>query len=220
MAKLSFILRRVFSRFCSARQPFISSIISHAVRVGAFGQAFSRRFLCSATMCLAINARFAHNDLYMLFFATLSIYFLFGYVEKQERGWLYASFFTVGLTASSKYNGGIFLLVPLVVWAGFRYRTFWAQKLRTLETLFISAVLTFGGFALGTPKALLWMVYYFKRALPAISRHATFNTANLPRGVIGQWAMMWEMFGGVLFTLALIATAYFAYKALAGFVIS
>ena len=162
---------------------------------------------------LAINARFAHNDLYMLFFMTLSAYFVLRYVGKQERGWLYASFFTVGLTASSKYNGGIFLLVPLVVWAGFRYRTFWAEKLRTLETLFISAALTFGGFALGTPKALLWMVFYFKRMLPALSRHATFGeTANLPRGIVGQWAVMWGMFGGVLLVLSLGAIFYFAYK--------
>ena len=164
---------------------------------------------------LAINARFAHNDLYMLFFATLSIYFVFRYVEKQEQGWLYASFFAVGLTASSKYNGGIFVFVPLVVWAGFRYRTFWAEKLQTLETLFISAVLTFGGFALGTPKALLWMVFYFKRMLPALGRHATFGeTANLPRGIVGQWALMWGMFGGVLFVLTLASVIYFGYKAL------
>ena len=179
---------------------------------GVWASALAALFMLSNHV-LSINARFAHNDLYMLFFMTLSAYFVLRYAEQQERGWLYASFFAVGLTASSKYNGGIFLLVPLVVWAGFRYRSFWAEKVRTLEILFISAVLTFGGFALGTPKALLWMVFYFKRMLPALSRHASYgaNSGGV-RGIVGQWVLMWEMFGGVLFLLSLGAVIYFGYR--------
>ena len=218
-----FIAARFLSVLLGAATIYLVYHLARRAGGGTWASVLASLFMLGNHI-LAINARFAHNDLYMLFFATLSVYFVLRYVsslspgERAEgggRGWLYASFFTVGLTASSKYNGGIFVLVPLVVWAGFHYRTFWAEKLRTLETLFISAVLTFLGFALGTPKALLWMVYYFKRALPAISRHATFgNTAGLPRGFVGQWAVLWEMFGGVLFILTLGVLMYFGYKAL------
>ncbi len=230
-----YVVARFLSVLLGAATIYLVYHLARRAGGGLWASVFASLFMLGNHV-LAINARFAHNDLYMLFFATLSIYFVFRYVGNQfspprgemparaeggGRGWLYASFFTVGLTASSKYNGGIFVLVPLVVWAGFRYRVFWAQKLRTLETLFISAALTFGGFALGTPKALLWMVFYFKRMLPALSRHATFNeTANLPRGFVGQWALLWEMFGGILFLLVLGAVLYFGYKTLRSFVTS
>ena len=206
-----YVVARFISVLLGAATIYLVYHLTRRAGGGVWASVLASIFLLSNHI-LSINARFAHNDLYMLFFITLSAYFLLRYVEKMERGWLYTSFFSVGLTASSKYNGGIFLLVPLVVWVGYEYRSFWAAKLRTLETLFISAVLTFGGFALGTPKALLWMVFYFKRMLPALARHASYGAnAGGARGVVGQWAQLADLFGIAVFILVLIVVFYFVY---------
>ena len=60
------------------------------------------------------NGRFAHNDTYLIFFTTLSIFCLLTYIQNHGRIWLYASFITVGMAASSKYIGGSLVLAPLV----------------------------------------------------------------------------------------------------------
>ena len=47
--------------------------------------------------------RFAHNDTFVTFFSTLTIFFLIEYKTSDHRGWLYAAFFAAGLAVSSKY---------------------------------------------------------------------------------------------------------------------
>ena len=61
------------------------------------------------------NARFAHNDLYLQFFSVLCVYFAVKYQLTKNKLWIFASFYAVGLAASSKYTGGSLLLVPLFV---------------------------------------------------------------------------------------------------------
>ncbi len=164
---------------------------------------------------LAINARFAHNDLYLTFFLTLTAYFLIKYQKAAQKGYLYAAFFGVGLAASSKYNGGIFLLVPLLIYLLSEGKNLFQDKLRTLETLFISMILSFSGFALGTPKALLWMSFYFKRVFPALSRHATYGkTSESIIGFIGQWDILKDVLGATIYYLFILAFLYFAAKML------
>ena len=178
----------------------------------------------------SINARFAHNDLYLTFFLTLTLYFLILYIpsnklqksfpkdvdKPQEEGrkeWLYAAFFSVGLAASSKFNGGVFLLLPLLVYTLNRGKELFAEKLKTLETFFIGIVLTFLGFALGTPKSLLWVSFYFKRVLPALSRHATFGkTSESVVGFLGQWRVLRDALGFSINLIVLSAFLYFLFK--------
>ncbi|HKJ40313.1 MAG TPA: phospholipid carrier-dependent glycosyltransferase, partial [Anaerolineales bacterium] len=62
------------------------------------------------------NGRFAHNDTYLVFFVTLSVLCLLNYVNHRNKLWLYASFLTVGMAASSKYIGGSLVLAPLIVY--------------------------------------------------------------------------------------------------------
>jgi len=162
----------------------------------------------------ALNARFAHNDLYLTFFLTLSLYFSVNYLrhknESHRRIWLYAAFFSVGMAASSKYNGGVFLLLPLLTFFFEKRKGFFREALRNLETLFIALLLSFFGFALGTPKALLWMSFYFKRMLPALSHHAQYGkTAESVAGIFGQWAVLKEMLGVPVALFFLAAFLYF-----------
>jgi 4-amino-4-deoxy-L-arabinose transferase-like glycosyltransferase len=161
------------------------------------------------------NGRFAHNDTYITFFVALAILFLVNYKISNLDGWLYASFIAVGMAASSKYNGISLVIAPALVYIVPRRRVLF--NLRTLETLFIGGILTFLGFAFGTPKALTWMTFYFKRMIPALLRTGNyFRQPDSVRGYIGQYASFAQGVGFplfILFTAALIWACYKTYQA-------
>jgi hypothetical protein len=162
---------------------------------------------------LTHNGRFAHNDTYLVFFTTLAVIFLVNYKRTGQRGWLYASFFTVGMAASSKYNGISLALVPLLLFLFIQRESIFRDRLRTLETLFISGALTYLGFAFGTPKALTWMAYFFKRMIPALLR--TGNYARQPdsvRGILGQYDVFASSLGTPLYFLFMAAMVWAVYK--------
>ena len=163
------------------------------------------------------NGRFAHNDTYVTFFITLSILFLINYATAYQRGWLYASLFTVGMAASSKYNGGSLVIAPVLIYLIAQRHAIFKRPMRTLETLLIGGGLTFLGFAFGTPKALTWMAYYFKRMIPALLH--TGNYLRQPdslRGIIGQYAVFANGLGlpiFILFTASFLWVCYKLYQA-------
>lgn len=181
------------------------------------------------------NGRFAHNDTYLIFFTTLSVLCLLNYVNQgkgnpsgssetftlsgrviptvqQNKLWLYASFITVGMAASSKYIGGSLVLAPLTVYLVEQRQNFKKEWFSIAETLFISAVITFLGFGIGTPKALFWMTYYFKRLLPTLQFQVNYgHQPDSIRGIIGQYAVMANGLGltlVLLFGTALVWTIW------------
>lgn len=158
---------------------------------------------------LVQNAHFAHNDLYMLVFALLAIHAIFSYIEGKDRLWLYAAFIFAGFSLSSKYNG--IAVIPLVAFAYLlvENKALLGDRLRTLETLFISGVLTFCAYALGTPRAILDASFYFRNMLPAFFKHGAFgHRPGVPRGFIGQWSTIIETFGWLFFILAIAALVW------------
>jgi predicted membrane-bound dolichyl-phosphate-mannose-protein mannosyltransferase len=205
-------IARFFSVLLGAGVIFLTYWIARKMGGSILASSFAALFLLT-NQVFSINARFAHNDLYLTFFLVLSFYFLLLYQQGNQKGWLYATFFSVGLAASSKYNGGIFILVPILVFFFTEKKGLWQEKLKTLETLFISAALSFLGFAIGTPKALLWMAFYFKRVLPALSRHATYGkTSESIIGFVGQWGILRGALGFALHLLFILAIFYFILK--------
>jgi hypothetical protein len=145
---------------------------------------------------LSHNGRFAHNDSYVTFFTTLAILFLVLYHLRGDRVWLYASFFTVGLAASSKYIGGSLIIAPLLVYLLEQKDNFRRNKLAALETLFISATLAYLGFAFGTPKALTWMAYYFKRLFTTLQFQINYDRhPDSIRGIVGQYGVLTDGLG-------------------------
>lgn len=161
----------------------------------------------------AANGRFAHNDLYLQLFTILCIYFSIEYHFTKARGWLYGAFFAVGLAASSKFTGGSLLLVPLFVMGIMNWKEFWKDWFRSFETLAISAALCFGGYVLGTPKAILWMAYYFKRVIPALQRYPLYGqNSGSPIGLIGQWPIFETAVGTFCFYLFIICFLWFVGK--------
>ncbi len=172
--------------------------------------------LCMSEM--SHNGRFAHNDTYITLFATLAVLFLINYTGSHQRAWLYASFIAVGMAASSKYNGISLVIAPALIYLVMKRQALLKRPLRILETLFIGGILTFLGFAAGTPKALTWMTYYFKRMIPALLR--TGNYARQPdsvRGVIGQYTNFAAAVGLPLFILFSAALIWAGYKIIRAF---
>ena len=203
---------RFLSVLLGAGTIFLVYKIARELGGGIFTSSIASLFLISNHV-LSINARFAHNDLYLTFFLTLTVYFLVKYQKSTQKIWLYAAFFGVGLAASSKYNGGVFIALPLLIFMLSEGKELLQEKLRTLETLFIGIVLSFFGFAMGTPKALLWMSFYFKRVIPALSRHASYGkTSESVIGFVGQWSVLNATLGTAIFLLFLLAFFYFLYK--------
>jgi hypothetical protein len=87
------------------------------------------------------------------------------------------------------------------------------RPLRVLETLFIGAVLTYLGYATGTPKALTWMAYYMKRLIPALQYNANyFVLPDSVRGFEGQYGVMMHGVGFALFVLFALALLWSVYK--------
>ena len=174
----------------------------------------------SALLLLAVsemshNGRFAHNDTFVTFFCALTIFFLVQYIVKNHRGWLYAAFFAAGMAVSSKYIAITLVLVPLIVYLWNKGKAVLRLSLDTFETLFISGALTYLGYALGTPKALTWMVYYFKRLIPALIYNSNYGVQpDSARGILGQYSVFLQAVGLPLFLLFAVAFFWAGYKVL------
>jgi hypothetical protein len=165
------------------------------------------------------NGRFAHNDLYLQLFAILCIYFTIKYQFTKSRLWIYGSFLSVGLAASSKYTGGSLLLVPLFVLIVMNYRDIKINRLQLMEMLFMGGVLSFGGYIIGTPKAILWMAYYFKRVIPALQRYPLYGqNSGSQIGLFGQWSVFQQAVGTFAYYLFILCFLWFVGKLFMGWV--
>ena len=163
-------------------------------------------FFALSNIALVHNARFAHNDLYLLFFITLSLYAILRYRLSGHRLWLYLAFFSTGCAASSKYTGASFAVILILIFLISNWKTLFQYWLRNFETLFISAALTVAGFVIGTPRALFWMSFYFKRAIPAALRFASYGRGpDSLIGLYGQWGTFRGAVGTAAYILFLIA---------------
>ena len=163
-------------------------------------------FFVLSNMVLVHNARFAHNDLYLLFFITFSLFSLIKYRISENRLWLYLASFFVGCAASSKYTGASFSLVVIAVFFIENRKEFFTNWLKVLEKTFISVSLAFLGYAIGTPKILLWMAFYLKRMVPAALRQSVYGEIlENSRGWTAQWSVFKEAVGPVFYYLFLFS---------------
>jgi len=159
------------------------------------------------------NGHFAHNDTYVMFFTTLSILMLVQYHNQRHRGWLYAAFLTVGMAASSKYIGGSLILALAAYYLFSQRKNFRGNLFSIAETFFMGGALTFLGYAVGTPKALFWMTYYFKRVFTALQWQINYgNTPGSVRGIVGQYQVLLNGLGVVIFLLFMTAFLWTCYQ--------
>jgi 4-amino-4-deoxy-L-arabinose transferase-like glycosyltransferase len=206
------IASRVLSAMLAGLTIILTYFIARRISNNVYVSGLSGLLLLSVSE-MTHNSRFAHNDTYITFFVTLTILFLVNYKITNQRGWLYASFITIGMAASSKYNGISLIIVPVLLYLFSERYSFRKRPLRILETLFIGGVLTFLGYAAGTPKSLFWMTYYFKRMIPALLH--TSNYARQPdslRGILGQYGGFANGVGLPLFILFGAAFLWACYR--------
>jgi hypothetical protein len=158
------------------------------------------------------NARFAHNDLYLQFFAILCIYFSIKYQFTKLRVWFYASFFAVGLAASSKYTGGSLLLVPVFILIFMNWGDLRKNWFRSFVTLLIGGLLSFAGYVTGTPKAINFLSY-FKNVMPALQHYPQYGfNSGSPIGLYGQWTVFEQAVGTFDYYLFILCFIWFAAK--------
>lgn len=170
-------------------------------------------FLTISNSDLVQNARFAHNDIYLAFFACLTVFSLIKYRTTGGKLWLYASFFEVGLATSSKYNGLTLILVPIIVLIISKKKQLRGNILECIETLFISLGLSFVGYATGTPKALTWMAWYFKRVIPEVLSFSNYErNPDSVIGLFGQWGVFRSAVGTVVYFLFIISFVWFCVR--------
>jgi hypothetical protein len=159
------------------------------------------------------NGRFAHNDTFVTFFITLTFFFLVQYLAGNRKGWLYAGYFGAGLAISSKYSALSVALLPAALYLWLHRHELRKQALQVVETLFIGGALTFLGYAAGTPQALLWMAYYFKRVVPALIYNSNYGRQpGSVMGILGQYAVFAEGVGLALFVLFSAAFLWGCYR--------
>ena len=205
---------RVLSAVMTGLTILLAYLIPRRMGFNIYVSALSGLLLLAVSE-LPHNARFAHNDTFVTFFCTLTIFFLVQYVAKNHRGWLYTAFFAAGMAVSSKYIAITLVLVPVIVYLWTRREAVLRLSLDTFETLFISGALTYLGYALGTPKALTWMVYYFKRLIPALIYNSNYGVQpDSVRGILGQYPVFLDAVGFPLFLLFLAAFLWGIYKIL------
>ena len=208
------ISARVLSAVLTGFTVVLAYLIPRRMGYNIYVSALSALLLLSVSE-LPHNARFAHNDTFVTFFCTLAIFLLVQYIAKNHRGWLYAAFFASGMAVSSKYIAITLVLVPILIFLWIKGKAVLKPSLDTFETLFIGGTLTYFGYALGTPKALTWMVYYFKRLIPALIYNSNYGVQpDSVRGIIGQYPVFLEAVGLPLFFLFITAFLWGVYKIL------
>jgi hypothetical protein len=207
-----FISARVVSALLGAISGLFIYYLARTIGANVLTSALAGLLYIASGVAVA-NGRFAHNDLYLQFFSILCVYFVIKYQFTKSRLWLYGSFFFVGLAASSKFTGGSLLLVPLFVFIFMNWDDVRRNWLQSFETLFIGGALCFGGYIIGTPKALLWMAYYFKRVIPALQRYPQYGfNSGTSIGLLGQWPVFEEAVGIFAYYLFILCFVWFVVK--------
>ena len=194
-----FLVARFISVFFSGMLTWIAYSLVRKMG-GTYLGAFLAALLVATNSEIALQSHFAHNDLYVTFFVCLAIYFLVSFNNTRKKAWLYLSFFTCGMAASSKYPGGIIIIVIFITYLLIERVNIFKNLVSTFETIFVGTGLCFLGYGMGTPQAITWLSYYVKRLIPALSNHATY--ARLPgskTGLFIQWGVLRASLGNITY---------------------
>ena len=182
--------------------------ISRRAGAGIAASAWAGAFALASSE-FALNARIAHNDIYLGFFTTLAVYCLVQYRTRGAKAWLYGSFLTVGLAASSKYNGVSLGLAPLVVILLDHVSAKNKGLFDPLKTILIGGLLILLGFMLGTPEAISQLPFFAQSIFTSMFHHAEFNRQpDTLIGLIGQWRVLYTALGASAALLFLTAFMY------------
>lgn len=208
---------RLLSAVLSGLTIVLAYLIPHRMGKNIYVSALSGLLLLSVSE-MSHNGRFAHNDTFVTFFCTLTVFLLVQYMTRNRKGWLYAAFFAAGMAVSSKYIAITLAIIPAALYLWTQRELFFKRTLEIFETLFIGGILTYLGYAVGTPKALTWMAYYFKRLIPALIYNSNYGVQpDSVRGIFGQYSVFSNAVGIPLFLLFISAFIWGCYKLLSAY---
>ncbi len=210
-SSIFFISARLVSALLGAMSGVLVYYLARAIGANMQSSALAGLLYISSGIAAA-NARFAHNDLYLQFFSILCVFSAIKYQLTKKKLWIFVSFFTVGLAASSKYTGGSLLLVPLFVLVVMNWDDLRKNWLQSFVLLLFGGMLSFAGYVLGTPKAIYFLTY-FKNVIPALQRFALYGkNSGIPIGLFGQWKVFESAVGTFSYYLFILCFIWFAVK--------
>ena len=158
---------------------------------------------------MALNARIAHNDIYLATFTTLAVTFVIQYRVSGKKSWLYASFFTIGLAGSSKYNGLGLAVMPVFMLLYDQREKLKQNAFEIFKTLLVGGGWFLVGFLIGTPQAITQFSIFRQYFSVSMFQHAGFDRQpDTPVGIIGQWAVLGESMGMAAAILFLVSVLY------------
>ncbi|MGB9669340.1 MAG: ArnT family glycosyltransferase, partial [Anaerolineales bacterium] len=199
-------------RFISAILAAAILLITYHITRAAGGKKISgllASMLCLSSSELFLHAHFAHNDLYLVFFASLSVYALLQYQTQHSRVWFFLANFLGGLAIASKYNGIGLILAIVLVFFYTEKLGFSQQPIQLLKTLFIGVGLCLLAYVLSNPTAALHPLQYLHNLLPALHHHSIYaRTPISPLGAVGQWQLMIDALGMPVFLLLIVVALY------------
>ena len=159
------------------------------------------------------NGRFAHNDLYLQLFSILCVFFAIRYQYTGSMKWLYASFFSVGLAASSKYTGGSLILLPIAIYLFVHWREIPSSWLTMAGKLIVGGLISYLGYGLGTPRSLIDPIHYFTNVFVALRNYPQYGfNSGAEIGLFGQWRVFQSAVGVFAYYLFIIAFIWFVFQ--------
>ena len=141
-------------------------LVTRASGAGILAGVWAAAFTFSSSE-ISLNARIAHDDIFVAFFTTLAVFLLVKYRSSKRTLFLFASFFVIGLAASSKYNGVSLALAPVVLVLLERRNSNGKSFINKIVTLLAGLALVILGFLAGSPEALTQLSFFLQQIKPA-----------------------------------------------------
>jgi 4-amino-4-deoxy-L-arabinose transferase-like glycosyltransferase len=206
------VAARGFSAFLGALSGVLIYYLARMIGANKRTSALAGLLYIASGVAVA-NGRFAHNDLYLQFFTILCVFFVVKYQYSRVLWWLYASFFAVGLAASSKYTGGSIIFLPLIVYLVMHWTEIRTSWLSMAGRLVLGGVVSFLGYGLGTPKALFAPVHYFTSVIPFLRNYPQYGfNSDAAIGLFGQWKVFENAVGMFAYYIFIFAFVWFVVK--------
>jgi 4-amino-4-deoxy-L-arabinose transferase-like glycosyltransferase len=206
------VAARTFSAILGALTGVLIYFLARMIGANKWTSTFAG-ILYVASGIAAANGRFAHNDLYLQLFSVLCVFFLIRYQYTRSLAWLYVSFFSVGLAASSKYTGGSLILLPVAVYLFAHRREISKEWLPMVGRLLFGGLISYLGYGLGTPQSLFDPINYFTKVFVALGNYPqygfNFGTAI---GLYGQWGVFRNAVGIFSYYVFILSFLWFAIR--------
>jgi len=162
--------------------------------------------LTASCSTLAVNAHFAHNDIFVTLFTACAVFFSLRLLLTEKLRYWWLALVSVGFAAGSKYNGGIIVLVPVgvLVYVSLQHKTKgWLGRL--FLNISGGALATIAAYVLGNHTVLTSPKIYFTGLFPALWRLANYGrTPDSQVGWFTQWGHLTNAYG-VWLSIAIVA---------------